>query len=265
MRYARPSTLAQALAALGDGGIALGGGTVLLIRDAAGVAADQSLIDLQALPKLHDLKVDGAFLSVGAMVTLARVAASPLVTASWSALAQAARAVGNPNVRRTATVGGNVAWPNGDLHAALLVLDAIVDCDAGGRALPVQTVIDGGVPSGALVMSIRLPHDEARRSAFVKFAWRAASGKTIVAVAASIAANGDPPRLAAAGVAARASRLPLAEAVLTAGLISPKVVEESARVAAAELPLEITISPGEAYRRRLVAEGVRRVLAVVRP
>lgn len=264
MRYTRPSTLTETLAALGQGGLALGGGTLLLIRDAADVVPEPLFVDLQALPTLHDLSLDGAFLSIGAMVTLARIAASPLIAPSWEALAQAARAVGNPNVRRAATIGGNVAWPSGDLHVALLVLDASIVCDGGACELPIQTLIEEGISHGALVTSIRLPPDDTRRSAFVKFAWRAASGKTIVAVAASTTATNVAPRLAAAGVAGRAMRLPDTEALLAAGPVTPQLVEEAARAAADELPFEMLKPPGEKYRRRLVAEGVRRVLAAVR-
>ncbi|MBV8544925.1 MAG: FAD binding domain-containing protein [Acidobacteria bacterium] len=263
MRYTRPSTLAETLADLGQGGMALGGGTLLLPRDAADVGAEQLLVDLQALP-LHDLIVDGGFLSIGAMVTLARIAASPLISPAWKALAQAAHAVGNPNVRRAATIGGNVAWPGGDLHAALLVLDASVVCDGGACELPIRNIIEGGVRGGALVTSIRLPQDDTRHSAYVKFAWRAASGKTIVAVAASTTAKNGAPRLAAAGVAARAMRLPDAEALLAGGPVTPEAVEDAARAAGAELPFEMAKPPGEKYRRRLVAEGVRRLLAAVR-
>jgi CO/xanthine dehydrogenase FAD-binding subunit len=250
MRHARPSTLADALASLADGGVLLGGGTVL-VPEMAGAPDQRSWIDLQGIPTLQELEVLGDFLSVGAMVTLARVAASPLVTGEWNALAQAALAVGNPNVRRAATVGGNLAW-GGDLRVALLVLDAIVDeAGAGGPC--------------ALITSIRLPREEGRRSAYVKFAWRAASGKTIVAVAASIDGSGSAPRLAASGVAGRAARLPRAEAILGTGSLGPEVIEEAARVAKDELRFEQVDPPGERYRRRLIAEGVRRTIAAVYP
>ena len=250
MRNAKPSTLADALAALADGGVLLGGGTVL-VPEIAGVPDQTLWIDLQGIPSLHELEIPGEVLSVGAMVTLARVAASPLVTGEWNALAQAALAVGNPNVRRAGTVGGNVAW-GGDLHVALLVLDAIVDeMGAGGPR--------------ALITAIRLPRREGRRSAYVKFAWRAASGKTIVAVAASIDSSGGAPRLAASGVADRAARLPRAEAILGAGPLGPTVIEGAARVAKDELRFEQVDPPGEHYRRGLVAEGVRRAMAAVCP
>ena len=131
--------MADALAALADGGVLLGGGTVL-VSEIAGAPNQSSWIDLQGIPTLHELEVLGDFLSVGAMVTLAHVAASPLVTVEWNALAQAALAVGNPNVRRAATVGGNLAW-GGDLRVALLVLNAIVDEEGVGGPCAIITSI----------------------------------------------------------------------------------------------------------------------------
>jgi CO/xanthine dehydrogenase FAD-binding subunit len=210
------------------------------------------------------------FLYIGAMVTLAEVAASTLVADSWTALAEAARAVGNPNVRRAATVGGNVAWRAGtpDLHAALLVLGGVVECATatGPLELTAAQAVDEGIPAGALITSIRLPHEPGRVSSFVKFAWRAASGPTIVAVAGSLDLTPGAalsPRLAASGVTVRAARLHAAEALLATGIADPNAVEAAATTAAGERPFQVEHFPAEGYRRRLLAEGVRRVLTAV--
>ena len=108
MRYARPSILADALAILAAGGTPLAGGTLSVpeVANAAAGSRDSFFIDLAGLPSLHDVAERDGFLYVGAMVTLAQVAASTLVADSWTALAEAARAVGNPNVRRAATAAG---------------------------------------------------------------------------------------------------------------------------------------------------------------
>ena len=189
---------------------------------------------------------------------------------SWTALAEAARAVGNPNVRRAATVGGNVASRTGapDLHAALLVLGGVVECATatGPLDLTAEQAVDESIPAGALITSIRLPREPGRVSSFVKFAWRGASGQTIVAVAGSLdltAGAALSPRLAASGVTARAARLPAAEALLGTRGSDPNAVEAVATAAARELPFQVEHFPAEGYRRRLLAEGVRRVLTAV--
>jgi carbon-monoxide dehydrogenase medium subunit len=269
MQYARPSILADALAILAAGGTPLAGGTLSVpeVANAAAGSRDPFFVDLAGLPSLHDVAERDGFLYVGAMVTLAEVAASTLVADSWTALAEAARAVGNPNVRRAATVGGNVAWRTGapDLHSALLVLGGVVECATAGGPLELtaEQAVDESIPAGALITSIRLPREPGRVSSFVKFAWRGASGQTIVAVAGSLDLTPGAalsPRLAASGVSVRAARLPAAEALLATGISDPSTVEAAATTAARELPFQVEHFPAEGYRRRLLAEGVRRVL-----
>jgi carbon-monoxide dehydrogenase medium subunit len=272
MQYARPSILADALAILAAGGTPLAGGTLSVpaVVNAAAGSRDPFFVDLAGLPALHGVAERDGFLHVGAMVTLAEVAASTLIADSWTALAEAARAVGNPNVRRAATVGGNVAWRTGapDLHAALLVLGGVVECAtaAGPLALTAGQAVDESIPEGALITSIRLPREPGRVSSFVKFAWRGASGQTIVAVAGSFDLTPGAafsPRLAASGGTVRAARLPAAEALLATGISDPNAVEAAATTAAGELPFQVEHLPAEGYRRRLLAEGVRRVLTAV--
>jgi len=98
VQYARPSILADALAILAAGGTPLAGGT-LSVAEVANVAAgsrDTFFVDLAGLPSLHDVVERDGFVYVGAMVTLAEVAASTLIADSWTALAEAARAVRIP-------------------------------------------------------------------------------------------------------------------------------------------------------------------------
>ena len=94
MQYARPSTLADALAILAAGGTPLAGGTLSVpeVANAAAGSRDSFFIDLAGLPSLHDVAEREGFLYLGAMVTLAEVAASTLVADSWNALAEAALA-----------------------------------------------------------------------------------------------------------------------------------------------------------------------------
>ncbi|HET6146098.1 MAG TPA: FAD binding domain-containing protein [Polyangia bacterium] len=269
MRYLRPSTVAEAVGDLGTGATLLAGGTALvplLTRAPAAVLLD--LRQIEALQALDD-GADG--LRVGAMVTLARLldaaATADADRTGDRCLAQAARSVGNPNVRRAATVGGNLALPAGDLHPALLVLEATVAISAAGqtdRDLPGSVLADGGIPGGALIRHVNIPREPGRRSAFVKFAWRAASGITLVSVAASMLIHDHTvvaARLAAAGVRARASRLPEAERVLVGQPAGDALFARAGAVGGAELPCEIGNSPSAAYRRRLVEEGLRRALA----
>ena len=272
MRYLKPRTVAEAVDALGQGATPVAGGTVVVPAIAQGQRAAMALVDLRDIAALHTLGGAASELRIGAMVTLARLAGAAAETGgSDRALRQAALAIANPNVRNAATVGGNVALALAtcDLHPPLLVLEAtIAVSEAGGaeRDLPSSILSAAGVPPGALIRHVGVPREAGRRSAFVKFAWRAASGITVVSVAASLRIDGGQigsPRLAAAGLRGRATRLPRAEEALSGQRCSDAdaLFEQAAEIGAAELPFEIDLAPAESYRRRLVGEGIRRVLA----
>jgi carbon-monoxide dehydrogenase medium subunit len=268
VRYLRPSTVVDAVEALGAGATPLAGGTVLVPLLAQATTA--VVLDLRQIEALHALDDSADGLRIGAMVTLARLVEATATTdadrTGDRCLGQAARAVGNPNVRRAATVGGNVAVPGGDLHPALLVLQATIAISVVGEAdreLPGAALANDGIPRGTLIRHLTIPREPGRRSAFVKFAWRAASGITVVSVAAAIrVADGIvvAARLAVAGLRTRASRLPAAEQVLMGQPPGDSLFARAAAVGAAELPCEISVSPTAVYRRRLLEEGLRRAL-----
>jgi carbon-monoxide dehydrogenase medium subunit len=131
--YYIPTSISEALKALGDpsGGAAIiAGGTDLLldIQQGRQEPADK-LIDISELPELTALEVRGDKLFIGASVTHQNIKASPLVAKHCSALKVASGLIGGPQVRNTATIGGNVAHalPAADCIIALLALDARVE------------------------------------------------------------------------------------------------------------------------------------------
>ena len=106
----RPMSLAQAAAMLADHPAArlLAGGTDLLPNLRRGVEQPTHLIDLGGVRDLGDITLDSAGLTVGAGVTLSRLAADRTIAAEWLALSQAAGSIAAPGHRNAATVGGNL-------------------------------------------------------------------------------------------------------------------------------------------------------------
>jgi xanthine dehydrogenase YagS FAD-binding subunit len=99
LRLERPSTPAEAVAALADGR-ALAGGTELvpLLRD--GIVETGRLVDLRdAVPR----GISGS--TIGAGTTLAELEASPAVPA---ALRESCRLAASPQLRNMGTIGGNL-------------------------------------------------------------------------------------------------------------------------------------------------------------
>lgn len=116
----------EALAAPGTARL-IGGGTDLLLDLQQGRHPPvQTLIDVTAIPEMAALEIRGNSLYIGAAVPLNRVVADPAVSQHAEALYEAAGLIGGPQVRNTATLGGNVAHalPAADGTIALLALDA---------------------------------------------------------------------------------------------------------------------------------------------
>jgi carbon-monoxide dehydrogenase medium subunit len=148
------------------------------------------------------------------MATLDAVAASGL-----PALAAAAVAVADPEIRAQATIGGNLAAapgveaPRGDLQAPLVALGARVrTVGAGGeRTEPVEDYLAG--PRDRLVLSIEV--DRPARAAYVT--QRRAHSHSYSVMAVAVAEVNGAVRVAAAGVAPTAVALAGVEQALSSG------------------------------------------------
>ncbi len=123
--HARPTTLDEAIRLLSAPGARLhAGGTDLLgcLRDRVFEAS--RLVSLSALDALRGIRETAGGLSIGALTTVAEVAASPVVRERFTALADAAREVGSPQLRNQGTIGGNLCqrprcwYFRGDFHCA---------------------------------------------------------------------------------------------------------------------------------------------------
>ena len=100
MQLERPSSTADAVAALGDGALALAGGTevVPLLRE--GLVSADRLVDIsQAVPR----GIAGT--TIGAGTTLAELEADAQIPA---ALREACRLAASPQLRNMGTIGGNL-------------------------------------------------------------------------------------------------------------------------------------------------------------
>jgi xanthine dehydrogenase YagS FAD-binding subunit len=100
MQLQRPETAEEAVAALGNGAVALAGGTDLvpLLRD--GIVRAETLVDIRsAVPR----GIEGT--RIGAGTTLAELEADPQIPA---ALREACRLAASPQLRSMGSIGGNL-------------------------------------------------------------------------------------------------------------------------------------------------------------
>lgn len=108
--YVRPGSVGEALKQLEERGARVhAGGTDLLgcLRD--GVFEAQKVVSLSRIDDLRGLTVapDGE-LRIGALTTIAELAAHPVVKEKFTALAEAASVVASPQLRNQGTLGGNL-------------------------------------------------------------------------------------------------------------------------------------------------------------
>ncbi len=167
--YARPTTLAEAVAILdehGPGARLLAGGTDLLVRLRDGTARPVLVVDLKRIAELRPaIREEDGRLVISAGTVMTDIASDDRVRRSFRALAEAASVVGSVQIRNRATLAGNVcnASPAADTAPALLVYDAAVVAEgpAGIRRIPVDDFfVRSGVTTlgrAELVIAIELP------------------------------------------------------------------------------------------------------------
>ncbi len=110
-RWAEPKTLEQAAALLAAGGgrtYPMSGGTDLLGQIKEGIIDADIVIDLAAIPGLSYIRQEKDGLKIGAMTTIAELAADPTVQQDYPGLRQAASLIASPQLRNVGTVGGNL-------------------------------------------------------------------------------------------------------------------------------------------------------------
>jgi 4-hydroxybenzoyl-CoA reductase subunit beta len=107
---ARPATLAEAVALLAatPGARPLAGGTDLLPNLRDGIGESPVLVDLGGIAGFSAITVERDRTTIGAGVTLARIASDATIAGALPALAEAAAVVAGPGHRTVATLGGNL-------------------------------------------------------------------------------------------------------------------------------------------------------------
>jgi aerobic carbon-monoxide dehydrogenase medium subunit len=198
---------AASLYGSGDGLTVVAGGTIVLPDIAAGLLRPERALLLHKAG-LDTIRSADGHVTIGAMVPVAALVDHPI-----EILAQTARHVADAEVRRNATVGGNICAPpardaqRGDLGAPLIALGARVrSAGSGGeRTEPIEDFLAGD-RSGRLVLEVEIDEVE-RRTSVDGLRRRHAHSYAIAAVVGAVRGDGTDLRLAASGVTPTAVRL----------------------------------------------------------
>ena len=147
----RPGTLQEALKLLAEfksSARVLAGGTDLLISLGSREREDvKNIIDITSLRELDFIREEDSRLRIGPLTVHAQIAESPHIRAGAGLLAEAAAAIGSPQIRNRGTIGGNIvnAAVCADTVPPLLALGATVKLERLGesRWLPLEEFITG--------------------------------------------------------------------------------------------------------------------------
>ena len=150
-KYVTAYSVDEALAALDSAQETVrtvAGGTDLLLELQQGAHAPvHTLVDISRIPDLMKLEVRGDHLYIGAAVTVKNITESVLIREHALAVSEATGLIGGPQVRNTATLGGNVAHslPAADGMISLMAFDAQVEIASldGTRLAPMTSLFAG--------------------------------------------------------------------------------------------------------------------------
>ncbi len=277
--YVLAQTIEEALQAMASvPGMArlVAGGTDLLLDIQQGHHPPiDTLVDISGIEELQCLELRGDTIFIGASVPVRVITDSPFLRHHAQALAEACGLIGGPQVRNTATLGGNVAHalPAADGTIALVALDAKVEIASpeGRRLEPILNIFQGVGKSSLqagrdLLVGFHIPRREHRQaSAFGRVmrpqgvalpiinlaAWLEQDGERIKAIRIAAGPSGPVPQRAAA-----------LEACLTGAIYHSAALEEAKKLVDTSLhfrtsPLRATA----AYRYHLCKALLEEVVA----
>jgi len=205
LTYVRAQSLDEAVALLNEPGVysrVLAGGTDLVNQFRKGEVLCDRVVDVAHIPELRAIE-DGNPIRVGAAVTHAEIADSPLLEERAPILVRACRQLGSPQIRNVATIGGNVvnAAACADTLPVLVCLEAraVVVSKDGVERVPVAGLVTGvyqtRLPPGGLIQAFEFeaPPPGSRMS-FQRIGRRQAMAiarLSVAALGAVDAADGD--------------------------------------------------------------------------
>ena len=278
--YVRPESVAEAIAALSEGGYsakALAGGQSLIPAMNFRLAQPALLVDLGQLDELRGIRArEDSGLMIGAMTTHREVERSELVAKHTPLLTEVMPWIAHAQIRNRGTLGGSLAHadPAAELPSIMQVLGAVMHVHGpdGERKIPVDDFYLGlfttALEPDELLTAIEIPPLAAgSRSAFEEIARR--HGDFALAGVAVVVQPGEDDALASARISLLSvgDGPMLAERAMSSLVgqpLSDATIRVAARTAAEDLdpPGDIHASPE--FRRHLAEVLTARALQRVR-
>ena len=274
--YFAPTDVAEVLTLLnqyGEQAKLLAGGQSLMPLMKLRLAEPQTIIDLNSVAALDDIREEDGRLHIGALARHADVATHPLILQSYALLADAARNIGDPQIRNRGTIAGSLvhADPSADYPPAVMALDGqlvVAKADGSTRTVLVDDFLAGPLMSDIgedeLVTRIEIPSPAAHSGgAYAKHS-QVAGDFAIISVAAQITLDqngvGQQARIVVGGVMPKPYRAEQAAGLLKGKTIDATLLTQAGEAAAEEVETEDDVRASADYRRQLIRVTVPEVV-----
>ena len=276
--YVRPGSLPEALEALArhaPAGRILAGGQSLVPMMNLRIVKPAVLIDINRVPGLADIRVDGGELVIGALARHAALLASEVVGKHCPLMVEAYACVAHGPIRNRGTLGGNIshADPASEMPAVLAACEARIGVRSakGTRTIPATEFFTGALATalaeGEMVTEIRIPIAKPGQGA----AWREVANRqgdfAMAGVAAVVTVAGGKctqASVAVAGMERPGVRLPAVEKQLLGTALDAAAIAAAGRMAADVVRPSGSYHADPVYKRELVETLTTLALAAAR-
>jgi carbon-monoxide dehydrogenase medium subunit len=268
--YAKARSVEDAVKLLSEHGESarlLAGGQSLMATLNMRLSQPGILIDLNGIPGLDGIALNGSDVAIGALVRHAALTKSDVIARHAPLIAMAMPHIGHPAIRNRGTIGGSIAFadPAAELPACFLALGGEAEIAGKGRGRWVKAdeffkgLYETAIGADEMLTAIRLPAaTPAMRYGFAELS-RRHGDYALAGLAASARADGESlkdVRLAYFGVGLTPIRAKGAEAALAAGKI-----DEAVNALATDLDPPDDIQETGAVKTHLAGVLLRRVAA----
>ena len=269
--YLRPTTEAEALAALAQGKFTVLAGGTDYYPARVGKPLTDDILDISAIAALRGIREHADHWRIGATTSWSEVIAAQL-SPLFDGLKEAASEIGGVQIQNAGTIAGNLcnASPAADGVPPLLALDARVEITdaASCTSLPLSDFILGNRKTALrpdqLLTAILIPKPaHATRSRFAKLGARKYLVVSIVMVAATLevdAGQVSAARVAVGAASAVAQRLPLLEAALIGQVLDASLSDRVQAEQLAPLAPIADVRASREYRLDAALGLLRKVL-----
>jgi carbon-monoxide dehydrogenase medium subunit len=270
--YVVPSSLHEALTVLSESENAkvLSGGMSLIPLMKMRLVRPTTVVDISRLPGLDTITDEGDHIAIGALVKHAETASNALVREYATALAQAAEATADIQVRNQGTTCGSIAHADlaADQPAAVLALGAVMVADSvrGQRQIPAADffvdTLTSALADDEILVGIDIP--KGGRSAYAKLGRRGGDSDYPIAGAAVWVQGTDgsvaDARIAVTGVSSTPYLASAAAEAVVGGNGSADSIAAAASHATDDVVVLEDLYGSVEYREHLAGVYVRRAL-----